>query len=308
MAEASPRIAALILNWRQPALTIQCLRDLLATGHLGLSVLVMDNGSGDDSVAQLRSAIASAGACVELAEFAQNLGFATAMNRGLDWAKAQQAEFVLVLNNDLRLPQDFLAPLWRTLRNHERLAAVAPTVLYPDGTVWAQGGSLGFFPNTLRLCGHGRAPQPTSSGPEARDFLAGACVLFRRADLEAVGGFDGRYFLYWEDVDLCRRLRANGRTLLWLPWVRVTHASGASSGGARSPLRKYLMAKNCVRYLRSHGTLAQWAALLVLDVGLLPVLLILQPRSGFAKLSGLCAGLLGRSSSERDVERWRSVR
>lgn len=308
MAESGPRIAALILNWRQPDLTLQCLADLLATQHPGLHVLVMDNGSGDGSAEQLRSALGALGTACEFAAFAQNLGFATAMNRGIDWAKEQQAEFVLVLNNDLRLPKDFLAPLVSTLRNDERLAAVAPTVLFPDSTVWAQGGSLGFCPNTLRLCGHGGAPAPVTSGPEARDFLAGACVLFRRADLEAVGGFDGRFFLYWEDVDLCRRLRAQGRTLLWLPWVRVTHSSGASSGGARSPLRKYLMAKNCVRYLRAHGTAAQWAALLLLDIGLLPLLLLTQPRSGWAKLCGLVAGLLGRRSTEDDVVRWRSAR
>jgi hypothetical protein len=304
-----PRVVALLLNWRQPDLTLQCLQDLLLQRLPGLAVVVMDNGSGDDSAARLAAAAAAGRARgVEALAFATNLGFAAAMNRGIERARALQAEFVLVLNNDLRLPPGALQPLVQTLANDARVAAVAPTVLFPDGRVWAEGGRLGFFPNTLRLCRHGRLPTPTAHGPEARAFVPGACVLFRCSDLDAVGGFDERYFMYWEDVDLCRRLARRGRVVLWLPWVRVTHAAGSSSGGSRSPLRKYLMAKNGVRFLRAHGTAAQWAALLLLDLPSLPLLLLRSPRQGWAKACGLAAGLLGRRSSAADVERWRRAR
>lgn len=308
MAEAAPRIAALMLNWQQASLTLQCLSDLLALQQPGLLALVMDNGSADDSPLLLSAAVAAASDRAQFVGFAQNLGFAAAMNHGLLWAAKVNAEYVLVLNNDLRLPPGCIAPLLHTLAADPRLAAVAPTVVFPDGKVWAQGGSIGFYPNTLRLCGHGKLPAKLTDGPCARDFLPGACVLFRRADLAAAGGFDGSYFLYWEDVDLCRRLRKNGRLLLWLPWVRVVHSSGASSGGARSSLRKYLMAKNCVHYLRAHGRPAQWFSWLVFDVLLLPLLLLSSPAIGWAKTCGLFAGLLGRSASADDVARWRTVR
>src|SRR5262249_13151395 len=157
-------------------------------------------------------------------------------------------------------------------------------------------------------CGHGGAPAATSHGPEARDFLPGACVLFRCRDLQAVGGFDDAYFMYWEDVGLCRRLRAPGRALVWLPWVRVTHAARASSGGSRPPMRRYLTAKNSLRYLRAHGPAAQWAALLLLDLASLPLLLLRSPRAGWAKACGLGAGLLGRRATAGDVGRWQPRR
>jgi GT2 family glycosyltransferase len=299
--------AAVLLNWCQAGLTAQCLRDLVAAAVPGLSVLVVDNGSGGDSAAQLGDAVAraaAAGVPCELLVLETNLGFTGGMNRGFAWAAARGAEFVLVLNNDLRLPADFLAPLVATLQNDARVAAVAPTVVRPDGRVWAEGGSIGFCANALRLRGPGRPPSPTDHGPELVDFVPGACALFRQRALAAAGGFDDDYFMYWEDVELCRRLRRAGARIVWLPWVRVTHLGGASAGGSRSPLRKYLMAKNGVRYLRRHGTVSQWAALLLLDLPSLPLLLLASPRAAWAKACGLAAGVRGARSSAADVARW----
>jgi GT2 family glycosyltransferase len=305
---AERRTGALLLNWRQSALTRQCLEDLVAARTAGLRVLLLDNGSGDGSADELRAAAAAASAAglpCELLALEGNLGFTGGMNRGFEWAAAAGCEFVLVLNNDLRLPPGFLQPMLDVLVNDARVAAVMPTVVRPDGRVWAQGGSLGFCANALRLCGHGGAPAPTTHGPEAIDFAPGACVLFRARELQAVAGFDDAYFMYWEDVELCRRLRARGSRIVWLPWVRVAHLGGASAGGSRSPLRKYLMAKNGVRYLRRHGGVRHWAALLLIDVPSLPLLALRSPRAAWAKLCGLAAGFAGRPSTAADVQRWR---
>lgn len=299
-------MAALLLNFRKPALTEQALVDLLGVGDVGVRVLVIDNGSADGSAARLAGVVAAHranGRDVELLELPDNLGFAGAMNEGVAWARAQDLRLVLLLNNDLRLPPDFLAPLVRVLESDPRVMAVGPTIVRPDGRVWAQGGSLGFHPNALVLGGQGRTPAARSAGPEAVDFLPGACVLARRTDLEAVGGLDDGYFMYWEDVELCRRLRARGR-IVWLPWVQVVHDAGSSSGGARSPLRKFLMAANEVRYVRRHGTLAQWLGLLVWDVLLWPLSLAGGVRCAVAKLRGLLRGLSSRPIRAAEVERY----
>jgi GT2 family glycosyltransferase len=308
VGDAVPKVAALLLNWRQAQLTLRCLQDLLAVQGVALRVLVMDNGSGDGSAGLLAAAVGAAvatGAAVEFLGFDQNLGFCAAMNRGIAWARERGASMVLLLNNDLRLPPDFLLPLVEVLRNDRKVTAVGPTILRPDGRAWAQGGSLGFYPNALRLNGHGRVPAGRDHGPEAVDFLPGACVLFRLEDLEAVGGLDESFFMYWEDVDVCRKLRDRGRSL-WLPWVQVVHQGTSSSGGGRSPMRKYMMACNGVRYLRRSGTVAQWAAFLVFDVLLWPLSLFGAggPRPAFAKARGMLAGLLGRRVGRADVERY----
>ncbi len=308
MAEpAKATTVGILLNWRQPQLTCDCLQDLAADWPEDFELLIIDNGSADGSCERLGEVVlchARSGLPVHLMALPENLGFAGGMNRGIRWARDRGAAYVLVLNNDLRLPAGFLPPMVGVLRDATGVAAVAPTVLFPDGRVWAQGGSLGFYANALRLNGYGGAPAPVSHGPEAVDFVPGACVLFRSCDLEAVGDFDEDYFMYWEDADLCRRLATGGRRVVWLPWVRVTHLGGASAGGSRSPLRKYLMARNCVRYLKRHGRLSQWAALVLLDVVLWPLQLLRAPRSAWAKLCGLAAGVGGGAATARDVLRW----
>jgi len=303
-----PEVAALLLNWRRAAMTLQCLRDLLATTGVSLRVLVIDNGSGDDSAAVLGHGVRELGATtthrIELEALAQNVGFAGGMNHGLRWAEQHAMRYVLVLNNDLRLGPDFLAPLVAVLANDPSVAAVGPTVLTPDGRVWAEGGRTGFTPNAVQLCRQGKPPRPRDHGPEAVEFLPAACVLFRTADLSAIGGFDESYFMYWEDVDLCDRLRARGGSIVWLPWVRVEHAPGQSSGGGRSPLRKFLMANNAVRWLRRRGTLRTWAAFCVFDVLGWPLALLAGPRAAWAKLRGTLAGLTGHRAGAADVERY----
>lgn len=303
-------VAALLLNWQQPTLTVQCLRDLVAAAPSGLRVLVIDNGSKDDSVARLRAEVASfvaRGIAVELLALPENRGFTGGMNAGFEWAARMGSAYALVLNNDLRLEPGFLEPLVATLDHDVRVAAVTPTVVHPDGSVWAQGGDLGFCPNGLRLRAHGERPAAVDKGPESIDFAPGACVLFRLDAVMAAGAFDDRYFMYWEDVDLSRRLAERGGRIVWLPWVRVTHLGGASAGGGRSQLRKFLMAKNGVRFLKQRGSLSQWLAWLVLDVATLPLLLCLRPAAARAKASGLVDGLLGRPSDARDVARWRGT-
>jgi N-acetylglucosaminyl-diphospho-decaprenol L-rhamnosyltransferase len=303
-------VAALLLNWQQPQLTEQCLSDLADAGLGDAIVIVIDNGSRDDSVSRLRAAIqraAARGLRAELLELSENTGFTGGMNAGFARARELDCEFSLVLNNDLRLGRGFLQPLMDAMRADPRIGAITPTVVYPDGLVWAQGGRLAFGPNALQLCGHGERPAPIDEGPKAIDFAPGACVLFRTEDVVALGGFDDRYFMYWEDVELSRRLCKQGKRIVWLPWVRVTHLGGASAGGGRSQLRKFLMAKNSVRYLREHGTWQMWASVLLIDVLTLPFLLVLRTKSFAAKARGLLAGFRGEASTAQDVARWRSA-
>src|SRR5690606_29628555 len=119
------------------------------------------------------------------------------------------------------------------------------------------------------------------------------------AALDEVGGLDPSYFMYFEDAHLGALLRSAGHRLLWLPWLRVMHAPSQSSGGGRSPLRKYLMAANSVRYLRAHPRPALWVSLFLFDgLGLPFAFLASGWRAGWAKACGLVAGLRGHPVTE----------
>jgi GT2 family glycosyltransferase len=300
-AESEPLVVALVLNWRMADATLTCLADLRDAGYQNLEVLVLDNGSGPEQEELLKREVAGA----ELMLLGENLGYCVAMNRGIAWAAEQGADHVLFLNNDVRMPDRFLGPLVEVLQNDATLAAVGPTILSPNGKVWAQGAHVRFCPNLVRLDGQGRAPVDVTTGPHTADFLPGACVLYRLADLKAAGCLDESYFMYFEDADLGKRLRDRGRKLLWLPWVRVVHHASASSGGGRTPLRKYMMAANGVRYLRRHGSLRLWCAFVVFELCGWPFAFLFSGvRAGAAKMMGIIDGLLGHQVEADDVHRW----
>lgn len=306
VSENAPRVAAIVLNFRLAGATLRVVEDLRACGFDALDILVVENGSGDGSAERMRAAWGADDPRIELIAVDENLGYCGGVNLGLAEARRRGAEHALLLNNDCRVPPGFLAPLVDALDADPSLAAVGPTVVTPDGQAWCEGGFVRARPNLVVLRGQGRPPAPVTHGPEICEFLPGACVLYRLADLAAVGDLDEDYFMYWEDVDLGARLRAAGRRLVWLPWQRVVHEPSGSSGGGRSPLRKFMSAANTVRYLRTHGTPRLWAAFWCFDVLLWPLSFLSGTpwRAAAAKIRGLAVGLGGRPIDRSDVEHY----
>jgi GT2 family glycosyltransferase len=169
------------------------------------------------------------------------------MNQGV---AATCGDLILVLNPDCRLLPAAVGTLVAEIRNHPDCAIAAPEILNDDGGI--QGNARG-DPNMLTGL-FGRSTVLTRAFPGSRvarrnvqldaaatgalsrevDWVSGACMLIRRDAFEAVHGFDERYFLYWEDADLCRRLRARGYKIRHVPSARVIHTAGQSSRAARA--------------------------------------------------------------------------
>jgi len=245
MATPAPEVTAIIVNFNAGDELRTALASIASelTGHPWEGVVV-DNASQDGS-----GAIADEFApAVTLVANAANVGFGRAVNQALARARAP---FVLIMNPDCRLEPGALAALEAELRRHPRCAIVGPRILDPDGSV--QGSArgdpdmvTGFFGRSTalrrllpRLAVSRRnvvdAPVAADGASIAVDWLSGACVLACREVLAAVGGFDERYFLYWEDADLCRRLRAAGHEVRYVPAASAVHRVGHSSRTARAP-------------------------------------------------------------------------
>jgi GT2 family glycosyltransferase len=242
---ATPEIAAIVVNFNagdelRTALS-SIARELTGRPWHGI---VVDNASQDGSAA-IAQEFAPA---VTLVANPANVGFGRAVNQAL----AQSgAPFVLIMNPDCRLQPGALAPLEDELRRRPECALVGPRILDPDGSV--QGSARGDPDMLTGIFGRSAALRrrlpwlPASrrnvvdagvpaGGPSVVvDWLSGACVLARREALAAVGGFDERYFLYWEDADLCRRLRARGYHVRYVPLATAVHRVGHSSRTARAP-------------------------------------------------------------------------
>jgi GT2 family glycosyltransferase len=240
----APEVTAIVVNFNAG----DELRAALASIATELSGrawegVVVDNASQDGSGAIARDFAPA----VTLVANTANVGFGRGVNQAL--ARAQ-APFVLIMNPDCRLQAGAVAALEEELRRRPRCALVGPRILDPDGSV--QGSArgdpdmlTGFFGRSAAL----RRLLPwlavsrrnvvdatvTAGGPSVVvDWLSGACVLARREALTEVGGFDERYFLYWEDADLCRRLRARGHHVRYVPSATAVHRVGHSSRTARA--------------------------------------------------------------------------
>ncbi len=253
-----PLVFAVTLNWNRPGDTIECLDTLIEQTYPNLCVLVVDNGSTDDSVTRIRARFPQ----IDLVQSPENRGFAAGANLGLRRALDQGAELAFLVNNDTLIDRHALSRL--VAQTGPGVGILAPVIYYAEDRdrVWSAGGRI--HPWTLDKCYDYQVQARESDQPSAedRDFVTGCGMLLTRQMLEKVGLFDERFFMYYEDADLCIRARRAGFHIRVVPLARMWHKVALSSGGSDSPDERYWMARSSVIYFRKHARGAQWLAIL----------------------------------------------
>jgi GT2 family glycosyltransferase len=235
-----PSLSVVIVNYNAGRHLVRCLQSLVE--HLpdvSWDGVVVDNCSTDGS----EESVATFAPRVSLLRNATNVGFGRAVNQGV---AATTGPLCLFLNPDGALLPGAVQRLLAGIAHHPECAIIAPAVVNEDGT--PQGNARGdptmltglfgrtsvlrkFFPGAAiarRNVVTDAASGLTKAGIEV-DWVSGSCMLVRRDVFEHHQGFDERYFMYWEDADLCRRIRGAGGTVRYLPEARVSHAVGRSS-------------------------------------------------------------------------------
>ncbi|HUJ66941.1 MAG TPA: glycosyltransferase family 2 protein [Acidimicrobiales bacterium] len=232
-ASAVAAVAAVVVNYNAQGCLGACL-DSIADGGV-TNIVVVDNGSVDGS----RTVAQKAG--VEWVEAGGNLGYGRAANRGATWDGSAASPYLLVSNPDLVVGKGAVAALVQALDADPLVGAVGPRIVNPDGSLYPSARS---FPRMLDAIGHGLLGQVVPGNRFSRryrmldwdhrnaadvDWVSGACFLVRREAWDDVGGFDGSYFMYMEDVDLCWRLGRAGWRVRYEPAAEVLHVQGVSA-------------------------------------------------------------------------------
>jgi GT2 family glycosyltransferase len=197
---------------------------------------VIDNASSDGTAADVRARWPG----VRLIASPRNVGFAAANNRAI---RESASELVLLLNPDTRVPAGAIDRLVAHLDARPDVAVVGPRIVDADGRAELSFGAmispLAELKQKVLVAGNDRRIAPIVSIVDQMtrvtrevDWVSGACLLIRRADLDAVGLLDERFFLYTEDVDLCASVRARGRTVLFVADTEIEHLRGRSAGAA----------------------------------------------------------------------------
>ena len=231
-------LCVVIVTYNSGDDVVRCVEALEDAVSCPYAVVVVDNASSDGVVDVLVDRFSN----VRVIQMTENVGFARAVNVGM---RASEAPFVLVLNPDTIASPASIDVLLRFAADTDGLGLAAPRLFYPDGRDQGTARSFptaaaGIFgrrsPLTRRFPGN-RWSRRFLSGSDAGDepfvcdWVSGACMLIPRRTIEETGGFDERYFLFWEDADWCHRMANRGLKVWTVPGSVVVHKEGGSRSG-----------------------------------------------------------------------------
>lgn len=247
------KFSAVIVNYDSWPHTLRCVESLLKTGHRELEILVVDNEG---------SPAPELPGEVTLIRNSTNEGFARACNQGIE---ASGGDRIILINPDTLVERDFFDLLEDFFDAVPKAGIAGPRIIDGDGRLQLSArrevsfisGLLGRTSFLTQLFPKSKMVQrmfpaaDVPDGPREVDWVSGACLVLRRGALEKIGGFDERFFMYFEDADLCRRSREAGWPVYYLPHIEVLHLTGASSRS--KPHAIWRLHKSAFLYHRKHG-------------------------------------------------------
>ena len=242
---SGPRISIIVLNWNGKQDTLECLRSLqrAPTPH---HLIVVDNGSSDDSVVAIRSTYPQA----TLLETGKNLGYAEGNNVGIRFALKKKTDFLLILNNDVIVDPAILNRFLTTYARYPFSILSGIPYLHSDPTTLDHlGGKWNPKAGEFDLIGWRAASFEETAC--SLDYGCG-CALFSSAEVfRAVGEFDARFFLFWEEADWCFRAKRQGIQVLSCPEAKLQHKVSASFTG-RQPYADYFWWRNRLLWIEKN--------------------------------------------------------
>ena len=248
-----PELSVVLVNYNDRVHLTSCL-DSLQKAVFGLSaeVILVDNRSRDGSPDLVKQVFP----WVELIENSENLGYPKANNIGF---RRSRGEFCLFLNPDTVMPETGVSTLLAEIRERPEAGAVGPALVHENGrfqvSFGRERGALSEMKQKVILNPYYRWVLRFSKRAREVGWLSGACLLTRREAVEAAGLFDEDFFLFFEDIDLCRRIRERGFKVVYIPSIQIAHVGGAVTAvdrwGSRLEYRR-----SQLRYYEKHNSRA----------------------------------------------------
>lgn len=251
-------VSIIIVSWNALDLLKQCLPSVAATRYPNLEIILADNASTDDSVAWVREHCPQ----VKIVQHPENWAFCRGNNEAIPHATG---DYIVLLNNDVEVPSDWLHPLVDLLDRTPDAAAVQPKLLqYTDRTQFEYAGASGGFldkygyPFTRgRLFFTLEADHGQYDDAREIFWATGAAMMIRKSVLDEVGLLDENFFMHMEEIDLCWRMKRAGYSIHVAPQSQVYHIGGASLPQG-NPRKTYLNFRNSLLMLYKNLPPAHW--------------------------------------------------
>jgi GT2 family glycosyltransferase len=282
-----PKVQVIIPNWNGLPFLKRCLDALVRQTYQDFSIVVVDNGSTDNSIVWLRENMPSVHVIVN----PTNRGFAAAVNQGI---RASSSEFIATLNNDTEPEPGWLEALVRAAESDNRVGMCASKMLFADQPHIINSAGISIDPVGIAWDyrgGEQDRPDQEKGPTEVFGPCAGA-ALYRRGMLEEIGLFDEDFFAYLEDVDLAWRARLAGWQAIYVPAARVYHFHSATLGEGSS-FKSFLLGRNKVWLILKNYPMP-WLAYylpLILIYDLFAIFYAIVARGDFHALQGRVVAL-----------------
>ncbi|MEQ8156407.1 MAG: glycosyltransferase family 2 protein [Clostridiaceae bacterium] len=231
------KVFIILVNYNGSKDTIDCIKSLKDIDYKNYEIVVVDNNSRDEEKKLLREN--SSG--IKLIESDVNLGFALGNNLGMEYAINNNADYVLLLNNDTLVEKDFLTRMVKTAEKNEDAGAVGCKIMYhpAENIIWYNGGRVDFTKFSAFNIDERKEDYESEDECTETDFITGCCILIPERTIKKAGYLSHEYFMYYEDVDYSLKIKEIGLKLLLDHKAKIYHKVSVSSGGEDSLFRIY---------------------------------------------------------------------
>jgi GT2 family glycosyltransferase len=265
-----PDLSIVIVSWNTKKYMEECLTSLTTIdGNLSAEIIVVDNASADGTPEMIRAQFPD----VKLIETGANLGFAKGNNVGI---KEATGKYICLINSDVNVPSDCLEKMHTYMEQQPTIGLLGPGMLRPDGKVYRSGMRFpslwnlflralfldSLFKNT-GLFGGFLMKDFQFDQTRDIDVLNGWLWMARREGLNQVGPLDGRFFMYAEDVDWCKRFHLAGWRVVFYPEASAVHYGGASAANQPSRFNVEMQRANLQYWKKYHGRISLFFYLLI---------------------------------------------
>jgi len=293
---SEPLVSIIIPNWNGISFLGDCLLSLRKITYSNYKVLVVDNGSSDNSVEMIKAKFPEVIVLINK----ENLGFAAACNRGIKFSLEQEADFTLLLNNDTVVEPDFLDKMIMATDN-KRVGIVGAKIYYFDEPkrIWFAGGRFIWWRSSGQHMFWGELDNERLAGIKDSDFITGCAMLIKKEIIYDIDYFFEPYFLSVEDLDFCYQAKKKGWLIKVALEAKIWHKVSFSRSGEFSFSNGYYGTRNRLYFAfkRAHNYLGGLTLLLIV----VPIRLIQWLLQGkFKMVKGMILGIKDFSINKLD--------
>ncbi|MEW6088691.1 MAG: glycosyltransferase family 2 protein [bacterium] len=238
-------IYIIIISWNKLDDIVDCLNSIFESLFDGFKIIIVDNASEQEIVKTIHNKFPH----VVIIENKTNLGFAEGNNIGIDYALKEGASDILLLNNDVIIDPKMIGELFKVLHSDCKIGIVGPKVYYYGDQNILQSVGEKFDENlTLDIRANKNIDKGQFDRVEEVDFTTGCALMIKTEVIKKIGHFDPKFYMYWEETDLCFRAKNAGYSIIYVPKAKMWHKGGAVS----TPIITYYMTRNKLFFLKKH--------------------------------------------------------